>query len=71
MLVVRKAVKRDSSSSPPPQVPYVDVTGDDILGTFGFSTSGWQAYWSDCLALAFMTGVLLLATFLLLQRSPR
>jgi hypothetical protein len=41
-------------------------TGDDILATFGFSTSD-SAYWQDVAALSGLCCVLLLATFLLLK----
>jgi len=52
--------------APPDKLPHVNVSGDDILATFGFSTSD-SAYWDDVAALTLLCGLLLGATFLLLK----
>ncbi len=48
----------------PDQIPHVDVTGDDILMTFGFTLG---AYWWDVLMLVVLSALFLAATFALLK----
>ncbi|KAF5834484.1 hypothetical protein DUNSADRAFT_8809 [Dunaliella salina] len=52
--------------APPDKLPHVNVSGDDILATFGFSTAD-SAYWHNVAALTMLCGLLLGATFLLLK----
>ncbi|GIL74182.1 hypothetical protein Vretifemale_4181, partial [Volvox reticuliferus] len=54
--------------TPPEQVPYVDVTGDEVLQTFGFRTDAW---WSDVGALLLLMCAFLTSTFLLLRFRGR
>jgi hypothetical protein len=53
---------RFSSYTKPPVS--VEVTGDEVLRTFGFATTGLAA---DTAALVVMSGVFLLGTYLLLR----
>ncbi|KXZ50395.1 hypothetical protein GPECTOR_16g568 [Gonium pectorale] len=54
--------------TPPDQVPYVDVTGDEVLQTFGFRSDAWlrDVGCLLCLMVAFLT-----STFLLLRYRGR
>ncbi|GIL42172.1 hypothetical protein Vafri_236 [Volvox africanus] len=54
--------------TPPEQVPYVDVTGDEVLQTFGFRTDAW---WTDVGALLLLMCAFLTSTFLLLRYRGR
>ncbi|GFH16579.1 ABC2_membrane domain-containing protein, partial [Haematococcus lacustris] len=54
--------------TPPELVPHIDVTGDDILNTFGFQVDG---YWPDVRRLLLLCAVFLTATYLLLKCRGR
>ncbi|KAL6745275.1 hypothetical protein V8C86DRAFT_42591 [Haematococcus lacustris] len=54
--------------TPPELVPHIDVTGDDILNTFGFQVDG---YWPDVRRLLLLCAVFLTATYLLLKYRGR
>ncbi|GFR46198.1 hypothetical protein Agub_g7729, partial [Astrephomene gubernaculifera] len=54
--------------TPPDQVPYVDVTGDEVLQTFGFRTDAWLA---DVAGLLLLMCFFLASTFLLLRYRGR
>ena len=51
-----------------PQVPYVNVTGDQVLETFGFATNAWL---SDVAGLLALMAAFLATTFLLLRYRGR
>jgi hypothetical protein len=48
----------------PDQIPHVDVTGDEVLLTFGFTLG---AFWHDVGALVALATLFLTTTFLLLK----
>jgi hypothetical protein len=48
----------------PDQIPHVDVTGDEVLLTFGFTLG---SYWADVAMLALFSAYFLATTWLLLK----